>query len=133
MSAIEANLQRELRTLQRTFDQVRQQDRISGIEAALAAEQSAREGITIRQGQAEIDLQKRLIRERANLELLQEGLTANQVLAIKTNAQAEQLKLQREFNRQTTQDVLEDMVSRNNAELAQLDITNRERLNLTMR
>lgn len=130
--AIEANLQKQLRDLQRTFDQVRQQDRIAGIEAALAKEQTTRESITIRQGQAEIDLQKRLIRERAGLELLQEGLTQNQILDIKIKAQTEIVRLQREFNKQSAEDALTDFISANNAQLSAVEISNQEKLQLTI-
>lgn len=128
---IEANLQKQLRELDLNFAKVRQQDRISGIQAALAAEQSAREAISIRTSQAEIDLQKRLIQEQARLALLEAGLTENQKLEIQKNSLAEQARLQREFNQQTSRESLEDFISRNNTELANVQLNNTERLRLT--
>lgn len=128
---IEANLQKQLRELDLNFAKVRQQDRISGLEASLSAEQTARERISIRTSQAEIDLQKRLIQERARLELLEAGLTANQRLAIQKRALAEQATLQREFTQQTNREALEDFISRNNTELANVQLTSAERLRLS--
>lgn len=128
---IEANLQKQIRQLDLNFAKVRQQDRVSGLQAALVAEQSAREAISIRTSQAEIDLQKRVIQETARLQLLEEGLTANQKLEIQKNALAQQAALQRSFNQQTNKEVLEDFISRNNTELANIQLTGAERLRLT--
>lgn len=129
---IQAELNDQLRDLDRQFNQVRQQDRIAGIEAALIAEQQISQAINARQSQAEIDLQKRLIQEKANLELLQEGLTQNQILQIKKTAQAEIFKLQKDFNKQSAEESLQDFISANNAQLAAAEITNKEKLNLTI-
>lgn len=129
---IQAELNDQLRDLDRQFNQVRQQDRIAGIEAALIAEQQISQAINARQSQSEIDLQKRLIQEKANLELLQEGLTQNQILQIKKTAQAEIFKLQKDFNKQAAEESLQDFISANNAQLAAVEITNKEKLNLTI-
>lgn len=129
---IQAELNDQVRDLDRQFAQVRQQDRIAGIEAALIAEQQISQAINERQSQAEIDLQKRLIQEKANLDLLQEGLTQNQILEIKKRAQAEILKVQKDFNKQASQDALSDFIDSNNAQLAQVDLTNKEKLDLTI-
>lgn len=129
---IQAELNDQIRDLDRQFAQVRQQDRIAGIEAALIAEQQISQAINERQSQAEIDLQKRLIQEKANLDLLQEGLTQNQILEIKKRAQAEILKVQKDFNKQASQDALSDFIDSNNAQLAQVDLTNKEKLDLTI-
>jgi len=129
---INAELNDQLLELDRNFAQVRQQNRIAGVEAALIAEQQISQAINARQSQAEIDLQKRLIQEKANLELLQEGLTQNQILQIKRTAQAEILRLQKEFNKQSAEESLQDFISANNAQLAAIDITNKEKLQLTI-
>lgn len=128
---IEKNLQKQLRELDLNFAKVRQQDRIAAIEASIANEQDAREAASIRTSQAEIDLQKRLIQQNARLALLEEGLTANQRLAIIKKSLAEQAKLQRDFNQQTTRESLEDFISRNNAELANIKLSRAEKLQLT--
>lgn len=129
---IQAELNDQLRDLDRAFNQSRQQDRIAGIEAALIKETSQREAFTIRQSQTEIDLQKRIIQEKANLELLEEGLSQKKILEIKTRAQADILKLQRDFNKQSVEETLQDLISTNNAQLAVVEITNKEKLNLTI-
>lgn len=129
---IQAELNDQLRDLDRAFNQTRQQDRIAGIEAALIKETSQREAFTIRQSQSEIDLQKRIIQEKANLELLEEGLSQKRILEIKTRAQADILKLQRDFNKQSAEEALQDFISSNNRQLAAVEITNKEKLNLTI-
>jgi hypothetical protein len=128
---IEANLQKQLRELDLNFSKVRQEDRIAGLEASLLAEQRASRAINARITQDEIDIQKRIIQERARLELLQEGLTANQRLQIQQQALNDQAELQRNFNQQTRQEALEDFISTNNAQLQQVDITNAEKLRLS--
>lgn len=129
---IQSELNDQLRDLDRQFAVVRQQDRIAAIEAALIAEQQISQAINARQSQAEIDLQKRLIQQQANLELLQEGLTQNQILQIKKQAQSEILRLQKDFNKQASEEALQDFISANNAQLAAIDLTNKERLDLTI-
>jgi hypothetical protein len=128
---IEANLQKQLRELDLNFAKVRQEDRIARLEASLLAEQRASRAINARITQDEIDIQKRIIQERARLELLQEGLTANQKLQIQQQALNDQAELQRNFNQQTRQEALEDFISTNNAQLQQVDIANAEKLRLT--
>lgn len=129
---IQAELNDQIRDLDRQFAQVRLQDRIAGIEAALLTEQQLSRAISERQSQTEIDLQKRLIQQKANLELLQEGLTQNQILEIKKRAQTEIATLQKNFNKQISEEALQDFISSNNAQLAAIDLTNKERLDLTI-
>lgn len=129
---IQSELNDQLRDLDRQFAVVRQQDRIAAIEAALIAEQQISQAINARQSQVEIDLQKRLIQQKANLELLQEELTQNQILQIKKQAQSEILRLQKDFNKQASEEALQDFISANNAQLAAIDLTNKERLDLTI-
>lgn len=129
---IQAELNDQIRDLDRQFAQVRLQDRIAGIEAALLTEQQLSRAISERQSQTEIDLQKRLIQQKANLELLQEGLTQNQILEIKKRAQTEIATLQKNFNKQISEEALQDFISSNNAQLAAIDLTNKERLDLTL-
>jgi hypothetical protein len=128
---IEANLRKELRELDAEYARVRQQDRISQLEAELTKEQSEREKITSRTSQREIDLQANIIKEQARLELMQTGLTEGQKTAIVQKSLSDRLKLQREFTKQSAQESLEDFISRNNRELEQLNISNEERLRLT--
>jgi len=128
--AIEAALQKEIRALDLQYAQVRQQDRIDATERALIAAQQASRAINERESQEEIDLQKKRIAQQARLELLQEGLTENQKLLIREKSLDDQLKLQEEFNKRSVVDSINDLISRNNSELAQLNITNKEKLSI---
>lgn len=128
---IEANLRKQLRDLDLQYARVRQQDLIAGLEAQLLKVSQASKAINARTSQEEIDLQKRIIQENARLELLQEGLTENQKLNIQKQSLAQQAALQREFNQNVSRETLEDFISRNNKELAALNITDAERLRLT--
>lgn len=128
--AIEAALQKEIRGLNLAFAQVQQQDRVAAAERALLAVQQRSRAINERGSQEEIDAQKRVIQETARLALLEEGLTINKRNQIIEQALGEQLQLQKEFNQKSTQEVLEDQISRNKSELSQLNISNQERLRL---
>lgn len=127
-----AEAQKKIRDLDRAFQVVLQNDRIAAIQASLDAEQTARQGITLTIGQKEIDLQKKLVQEKADLELLAEGLTQNQILEIKKGSINEQLRIQREFNNEARRLSLENIVASNNAELAQLGISESKKLALTI-
>lgn len=127
---IEADLQKQIRELDLQYARVRQQDRIAQTERALLSIQKRSRQINERQSQEEIDLQKQKIREEARLELLQEGLTKNQRNLIIENALNDQLQLQKNFNKQTNEEALNDFISRNNAELSILNIDSKERLRL---
>lgn len=129
---INAEANRKIRELNLEFQRVLQEDRISGTEAALIEQQKKARQIGERITQAEIDLQKQLVQEKADLELLQEGLTQNQILEIKTRSLNDQLKLQREFNQQSSKEALEDIISRNNKQLSQLEIGDAKKLALTI-
>lgn len=128
---IEANLQKQLRELDLGFAKVRQQDRIEALQTSLLKEQAASREINARVSQEEIDIQKRIIQESARLELLQDGLTAKQRLRIQQEALNQQAELQRNFNQQTRQEVIEDFISLNNAQLQQIELSNEERLRLS--
>jgi hypothetical protein len=128
---IRANLLKELRVLDLNYARLRQEDRIAETEAALIKEQQFSRSINERTSQAEIDLQKRVIAEKAQLDLMQEGLTANQRLRIIQQSLQDQAELQRNFNQTVTRETLEGVVSRNNKALAALNVSNDERLRLT--
>ena len=129
---IQSQLRKDLRELNLKEDQRDQQSKISGLEATLSAQQVASEKINSRISQDEIDTQKKLIREKANLSLLQEGLTANQILAIKQKALQDQFELQKQFDLKSNAEVLQDEISRTNAELTNVNLTNKERLGLVL-
>lgn len=128
---IRANLLKEIRQLDLQYAQVRQQDRIAALEGQLAREQRASQAINERIGKDEIVLQQRLIQEKANLELMQEGITAGQRLQIIQQSLTAQAALWRNFNQTVTRETFEDLISRNTTDLQQLNITNAERLRLT--
>lgn len=127
---IEKTLQKQIRDLNRAFAQVQQQDKVDAAERSLLSVQQKSKAINERTSQDEIDAQKRVIREKARLELLQEGLSQNQRSKIIEQALADQLQLQKDFNKQSIADALADQIDRNNAELSQLNITNSDKLHL---
>lgn len=127
-----AETNKKIRDLDREFQLALQNDRIAATEAALSNTQAKARQISERITQEEIDLQKQLVQEKADLELLQEGLTQNQVLEIKTDSLNQQLKLQRDFNKQVTKETLDDLISRNEAALTQLQIGDAKKLALTI-
>lgn len=128
--AILRKSKRDQLSLEREFQKVILTDKIAGIEASLLVEQNKRERFTERVSQTEIDLQKKSILEKANRELLQEGLTEKQRFEIKQRALNEITRLQREFNKQSAKETLEDLISANNAELARIGISNEEKQRL---
>jgi hypothetical protein len=128
--AIEAALQKEIRALNLAYAQVQQQDRVAAAERALLAAQQRSRAINARTNQEEIDAQKKVIQENARLALLEEGLTVNKRNQIIEQALADQMQLQKDFTKQTAAEALEDQISRNDAQLGQLNIANDERLRL---
>lgn len=127
---IERELQKQLRAIDAESALVRQQDRIAGAERELLAAQQAARAISERGTQDEINAQKRVLLEKTRLDLLQEGLSANEKLIVWENYLNSVMQLQKEFNNQSTKETLQDLISRNNAELSQLNITNSEKLSL---
>lgn len=128
---IERQLQAKIRELNAEFARVQQQDRVTAAELELEKVQQARERISTRQTQAEIDAEKKVIQERARLDLLATGLTEEQKTAITERALAARLKLQKDFNKQTHEDALNDFIQLNNARLASQALSNNDRLALT--
>ena len=128
---IERKLQAELRAINLEQAQLKQQDAVTAAELELEKVQQASKDISDRNSQEEIDAQKKVIQEKARLDLLANDLTEKQKTAIRARALAEQLQLQKEFNKQSAADALNDAVSRNNAELSLLNASNERRLELT--
>lgn len=127
---IERQLQVRIKELDAEFARVRQADRIAAAERALLAIQQKSRAINARVSQEEIDAQKKVIREQARLELMQVGLTENARLKIIEDSLNAQKQLQKDFNKQSSVEIIEDLISRNQAELTQLNITTGERLRL---
>lgn len=125
------NLQKELADIDLAENKKRHEDRIAETEAALLKEQRASQQINSRTSQTEIDLQKKLIQQKSALDLLQEGLTEKEKTRIREQSLNDQLALQREFNKQSNAEVLQDFISANNAQLAQVNLSNEERQRLT--
>jgi hypothetical protein len=128
---IQRQLQAKLRELDAEFARVQQQDRVTQAETALAKIQSAREGVSTRQSKEEIDAEKKVIQQKARLDLLATGLTEKQKTAIREQSLLDQLKLQRDFTKQAAVDAINDQISLNQVQLNQLNITNEDKLHLT--
>jgi hypothetical protein len=127
---IEKELQKQLRDLDKEFARVRQEDRVAASERELLEVQKQARAISERTNQAEIDAQKKVVLENTRLQLLQEGLTSNQKLLIWENYFSAVQQLQKGFNTQSSREVLEDLISRNNAQLANIKLTDKEKLSI---
>lgn len=127
---IERELQARLRELDAEYARVRQADRIAAAERELLAVQQKSRQISDRATQEEITAQKKVIAETARLALLAAGLSANERKKIQEQSIADQLALQKEFNKQSAQLALEDMIARNDAQLTELNIGNERKLQL---
>lgn len=99
-------------------------DQLAVLERRLLAEEKG--------GQLEINLQKQIIAQKSKIELEAEGLTQNQKLLIQEKALQDQLNLQTEYNKRGGEEALKAFISRNNAELSQLNISNEDKLQLTL-
>lgn len=127
---IEADYQKQLRDLDRAYAQIRQQDKIAAAENELLEIQQHNRSVNDRINQEEVDAQKKVIRENARLELLQEGLTENQKLKIRKDSLNAQLQLQKDFDKQTSIDAINDEISRNNAALTNIKLTEQEKFDI---
>jgi hypothetical protein len=83
-------------------------------------------------GEIELDIKKKIIRAKRDLDLNAEKLTSNQILLIKAQALDDQLELQKEFNAKATALQLQAQLDTNNAILAGISIGNEERLRLQL-
>lgn len=129
--AVRRQLQAQLRDIDREAATVRQQDAVTRAELDAEKIAAASRDISERGNQEEIDAQKRVIAEKARLDLLAAGLTEEQKTAIRQRALDAQLQLQKDFNKQSAEDAINDQISLNNAQLTQLNISAKERLELT--
>lgn len=80
--------------------------------------------------QAEIDIRKKLIEQKARIELEADKLTANQKKLIQEQALQEQIDLQNEFNTRVNNNALEAQIKENEAALAGIELTEQERLRI---
>lgn len=80
----------------------------------------------------ELDLKKKIVRAKRDIELNGEKVTAAEVALIRAKAVDEQLKLQKEFNDKATAEQLQGQIDTNAALLAGIAINNEERLRLQM-
>ena len=80
----------------------------------------------------ELDLKKKIVRAKRDIELNGEKVTAAEVALIRAKAVDEQLKLQQEFNERATAAQLQGQIDTNAALLAGIAINNEERLRLQL-
>lgn len=128
---IQSKLAKDIRELNLREAQFKQQSLIAGLEATLSVQQTENRKISTRIGADEIETQLKIIREKTNLEVLQEGLSSTQILAIRKKSLQEQADIQRQFTLKSNAEVIQDLISRNNVELSQVEITDRQKLSLT--
>lgn len=80
----------------------------------------------------ELDLKKKIVRAKRDIELNAEKLSAAEIALIRAKAVDEQLKLQKEFNDKATAEQLQGQIDTNAALLAGISINNEERLRLQL-
>ena len=78
----------------------------------------------------ELDLKKKIVRAKRDIELNAEKVTAAEIALIRAKAVDEQLKLQKEFNDKATAAQLQGQLDTNAALLAGISLNNEERLRL---
>lgn len=82
--------------------------------------------------QDELDLKKKLVRAKRDIELEAEKITAAEAALIRARAVDDQLKLQKEFNDKATAEQLQGQIDTNDALLAGISLNNEERLRLQL-
>lgn len=82
--------------------------------------------------QEELDLKKKLVRAKRDIELEAEKITAAEAALIRARAVDDQLKLQKEFNEKATAVQLQSQIDTNDALLAGISLNNEERLRLQL-
>lgn len=127
---IRSRLNRELRDIDIQAAKLRHDDRLAALNAELLDAQADSKAINERTSQEEVDIQKKVIQENARYELEQEGLTEKQKLEIRKRSLQEIAQLQKDFNKQSVQETLQDLISRNNAELQQINLNEEEKRDL---
>ena len=80
----------------------------------------------------ELDLKKKIVRAKRDIELNAEKLSVAQIALIRAKAVDEQLKLQKEFNDKATAEQLQGQIDTNAALLTGIAINNEERLRLQL-
>lgn len=113
----------DLAKLRREAEIKNLEDQIAGIELRRLAAEKA--------GEDTLKFDQALIIKRAQLELKAEGLTENQKKLIRARGAAEVIKLTEDTAKKVSDAALQGLISQNNAELAQLNLTAQERLELT--
>lgn len=103
-----------------SFNKRRLDLQLQGIEAQL---------VNVKEGsEQELDLKKKQISLQVQSEITSTKLSEKEKQAIKEKGLQDQLKLQREYNERITRESIENQISRNEAEIAQLKTSDENRL-----
>lgn len=128
--AIRKKLANDLHQIDIAQREQAQKESLAALDAQLTAAQKESRAINERTSQEEIDIQKKIILTTARFEAQQEGLSQIQRVAIRAKALQEITNLQRDFNKQTITETLQDQISLNEAELARVEIGEEQKLDL---
>lgn len=128
--AIRSALARELKDIDIAQAAEAQKVIAAALESALIKAQNESRAINDRQSKEEVDKQKAIILEQAAFEITQEGLKAAQKKAITDKANQQVIELQRQFDQQAATDAIQDQISANNKVLAQVNIAEKDKLDL---
>ena len=127
---IQSALARQIKDINIAQAAEAQKNIAAGLTSSLIKSQNESRAINDRISQEEIDRQKAIIQEQADFDVRQEGLTQVQKQAIRDTANQKQLELQRNFNKQSITETLQDEESRTKAELSSTQLTEQKRLSL---
>lgn len=130
VKAIRSKLARELKDIDIAQAKIAQDSIAAGLQSALINAQNESRAINDRESQEELTKQLAIIKEQADFDVKQEGLTQNQKQLIRDTANQKSLELQREFNKQQTINALQDQISLNNVVLGQVETGEKEKLDV---
>ncbi len=128
--AIQSRLKEDLHQLGIQAREQENKSTLAALETQLTKAQEKRIQITERESQEEINIRKQIIAANAKFEAEQEGLSEKQRTAIRVKALQDIASLQRDFDKKTFEESMQDQISLNEAQLQQVDISERDKLDL---
>jgi hypothetical protein len=128
--SIEQQLQKKIHDINISEQQFIEKDKLSIAEAGLITAQNESRKINDRISQEEIDRQKDVLNKQLNIELANDALTANEKKSLQAKTAQQILDLQRNFNKQSVIESLQDSESANQVILADVTKTEKQKLDV---
>lgn len=130
--AIQQNLQRQIKDINEEQAKSQNTSSQAGLDSQVVAAEIAAEQIGEKLTQQLVDAQKTKIQAEADFEVTLEGTTQQEKADIQAKARQQQLDLDRQFLIQREQEAFQADINANNVELQNQDLTNQQRLALTV-